>query len=222
MGTLVIVVIAAALVVMFLMWWFSEDQRARRRMRSLPVRPVGEAIDGEVVRIVGPASVEAPLTSPLSGRPCACWRVLVEEKVRSGKSSHWRTVIDEHDSVDFEILDGSAKAVIDTAHVRPILDRDMHLSSGFMNDATPELEAFLAERGLSSQGWVFNKTMRYREGVLEPGEHVCVVGLARWEADPDRQPEAQGYRSATQPRRLVVSASPEEPLLISDEARMLT
>jgi len=212
-------VLVALLLFSLARWWFSADQRARRAMRALPVRPIAEALEAEKVRISGPARPLAePLTAPLSGRPCACWRVVVEEKVRRDKTTYWRTVVDDHEVVDFVIEDGSGKAVVRTAMVQPVLDRDMDARSGFLNDATPELEAFLSERGHSSQGWVFNKTMRYREGVLEPGESVCVVGVGRWEPDPEAAAEARGYRTAHQPRRLVLSAPAEGPLLLSDEA----
>ena len=222
MNIVAVIVLAIAVVAMigFLSWWFSADERARRAMRSVPHRAIGEVIEGEKVRIVGPAEIEAPLSAPLSGRPCAVWRVVVEERVRSGKSSYWRTLVDESEGAEFRILDGTGTAIVSPVHFQAVLDRDMKASSGFLNDAGPELEEFLTARGHSSKGWVFNKTMRFREGVLEPGESVCVMGVGRWEADPEEQAVADGYRTASQPKRLIVDAPADGPLLLSDQTDM--
>jgi hypothetical protein len=212
----------AVIVVIFLAsWWFSADQRARRAMKAVPRRRVAEVIEGEKARVVGRVEVERTVTAPLSGRPCAYWRVVVEEKRSSGKSSHWRTIIDEHDGVDFFLRDEDGKALVKTAFVHAVLEKDSHFSSGLFDDAGPELEAFLAQRGHSSTGLVFNKTMRYREGVVEPGELVAAVGVGRWERDPDEQARAgAGYREARLPERLVLDAPAEGPLLLSDEVGM--
>lgn len=220
MIAVIVLAIAVVFVIGFLSWWFSADAQARRAMRAVPVRPIGEAIEGEKVRLIGPAEIEAPLSAPLSGRPCAVWRVVVEERVRSGKNSYWRTLVDESEAVEFRILDGTGKAIVKATHVQAVLDRDMEASSGMFNDAGPALEEFLAERGHSSKGWVFNKTMRYREGVLEPGESVCVVGVGTWESDPEERAVADGYRTASQPKRLIVDAPADGPLLLSDQTDM--
>lgn len=201
-------------------WYFSADQTARRAMRAVPVRAVAEVAGGTKARIVGRVRVDAPITAPLTGRACARWRVIVQEK-RGGKNKHWVTVLDASQGVDFVVEDPSGKAIVAGPSVQAVLEQDGNFSSGFLNDATPELEAFLAAHGRSSQGFVFNKTMRYREGVVEPGETVTVVGWARWEADPEASARAgAGYRDAETPKRLVIDAPPGEALIVSDHHDM--
>jgi len=76
----------------------------------------------------------------------------------------------------------------------------------------------LAERGHSSEAWVFNKTMRYREAVVMLGETVAVVGTGRWEHDPEGTTKAgSGYRDAELPMPLVLDAPDAGPLLLSDQ-----
>ena len=79
----ILLALAVFAVIGFVSWWFSADEKARRAMRSVPVKAIADALEGEKVRIVGPATVEAPLSAPLSGRACAAWRVVVEQKVSS-------------------------------------------------------------------------------------------------------------------------------------------
>lgn len=215
-------VVVVVLAVAVALWWFSADQVARRAMLQTPRSAIADAQDGQVVRVVGVVEAEATVEAPISGRPCVAWRVKVEEKQRSNNGTRWDTVIDDHDEVAFSVVEGDARALVRPLRVHAVLEQDGHATSGFLDDATPRLEAFLAARGRSSTGLVFNRTMRYREGVVEPGELVAVVATARWERDPDRGPRAgDGYRDAKLPQRLVLEAPPGEDLLVSDEPSML-
>ena len=223
MGTSFLAITALTLLlgggVMFLIWYYSAEARARRAMKKVPRRAIAEVIQGERVRVVGEVSLAEPVEAPLSGRPCAYWRVLVEQHVSRGKSSYWKTLVDEEEGTDFFLHDGTGKALVKTVHTEVVLERDHSGGSGFMNDPSEVLEQFLAERGHDTKGWFFNKRIRFREGVAEPGETVAVVGVAHWERDPDESARAgDGYREAQSPRRLVLSA-PEDgtPLMLSDE-----
>lgn len=216
-GVLLLALIVFAIVA-FCAWYFSAEQRALRAMRAVPLRRIADVIDGEKVRIVGEDEAPHTVLAPLSGRECAYWRVTVREQRGSGKSRRWVTIVDEHDGVDFFLRDGDAKALVKTTLVSAVLEKDGRYASGFMRDATPELEAFLTERGYSSKGWIFNKNMQYHEGIVEPGELVAAVGVGRWERDPDESPAAGGYRDVVQPRRLVLDSPEDGPLLLSDRA----
>ncbi|NOY94235.1 MAG: hypothetical protein GXP55_23910 [Deltaproteobacteria bacterium] len=219
LGAFLLVAVAIA----FGSWYFSADRRALRAMKAVPLLPVGDVREGQKTRIVGRAELLETLTAPLTGRACAAWRVAVLEQRRSGKNSRWVTVLDEQESVDFLVLDGTSKALVKANDASVVLDKDWKDSSGLFAAATPELESFLQERGLSSKGFVFNKGMKYHEGVLEAGEYVAVVGVGRWERDPERGPSAgAGYREASAPRRLVMTSPDDDMLILSDEPAMLT
>ncbi len=220
--TFILIVVGVVLTIAVATWWFSADQKTRRAMRNVPRRSIRDVIEGEVARVVGKAEVAAPVQAPLTGRSCAYWRVLVQQYRHRGRSGRWETLVDEHDGVDFIVDDGSARALIETAYVQPVLDRDADFSSGMFKEPTPELARFLEERGHSTQGLLFNKRLRYREGVVEHGEHVTAVGVGRWERDPDAAAQAgAGYRSAELPERLVLHAPEQGPLLLSDEPEMM-
>lgn len=214
---IIVAIVACGVFVAIAIKVFSADNRARGELSSARRRAIADVSDGERVRIVGRAVTAQTVRAPLSGRACAYWRVLVEED--SGESG-WGTVIDHAEGVDFHVEDGTGRARVDTSKVKAILIRDHTRESGFGKDATPELEAFLASHGRTSAGWLFNKTLRYREGIVEAGETVAVAGFARWEPDPERAPSATGYREVAPARRVVIEGGGQGHVLISDEPEL--
>lgn len=171
------------------------------------------------MKVRGKVATLDVLTAPLSGRSCAYYEVIVEEKVSTGKSSTWRTIIREVEERDFLLDDGTGRARVEMVAVEAAVEKDGHWSSGTLNDATPVLEGFLQRHGFGSVGWLFNKTLRYREGVLEPGEEVAVLGWADHEIDPEPTTSGAGYRDA--PTRVVVRSSVDVPLRVSDDPKTL-
>jgi len=142
----------------------------------------------------GPAKVRGhavalsgALTAPLSGQACIYYRFRAEEQRRHagphGGGAYWKTVVDDAQSVPCGVDDGTGIAAVRLDEAELILARDREARSGFWNSAPPELEAMLRQRyGRSSQGWIFNKTMRYSETLIEEGDNLLVVGTA--EATP--------------------------------------
>jgi len=198
--------------------FFSRRGRAKRRLRKAERVRIADAQDGQVAKIVGTLRIVGePLTAPLCGLPCACYETKVEQRKSSGKSSYWATIASESDyAAELCLEDGSGTALVTLTLPQLVIKMDQHFRSGTFNDATPELEAFLARHGESSTGWVFNKTLRYKEGLFEEGETVAVLGLCRREPDPEvRSSGAGGYRERAM--RLCVVEPPEGEMVLSDE-----
>lgn len=213
-----VAVTAGALVFTGLRWYFGPEQKAKRALREARTVPIERASEGRVVKVCGRLRYAGePLRAPLSGRPCAAWRVEVDEYRRSGKSGHWSNIITEMDGGPLEVEDDTGRARVDALGAQLVILRDAHFTSGTFNDAGPALEAYLARHGHDSTGFLgLNRGLRYKEGVLEEGEEVAVLGLARWEHDPSVDARgARGYREL--PRRLVVDATAEGKLLVSDD-----
>lgn len=212
---LAIVAVAGASYLLF--HYFSKAARTRRALRSTERTLIVDAIEGTLVKISGRVKYAGePMEAPLSGRTCAVWEVVVEEHRSSGRSSHWRSIISDYEAQHFIIEDESGKALVKPVVPQLALEQDARYRSGTFMDAPPELERFLASRGHASTGvFGFNKSMRYREGVLEEGERVAVYGVCRWELDPDPSTGGVGYRDT--PRRLVIESPSESRLLISDD-----
>jgi hypothetical protein len=91
------------------------------------------------------------------------------------------------------------------------LQMDRNSESGFGNDASSQLRNLLKSKyGKDTQGLIFNKTLRYTETFLEPGDKIYVFGQAS-QADDGRW----GMRHGEMP--LIVSESGE--LVVQKETR---
>ena len=207
----------------FLFAWYNAPERvARRALAKLPVLPIANIPEGALARVTGRVRIFGqPRVAPLSGRPCAFYRVRVLEKRTSEKGTHWRTIVDETAGSDFLVVDDSGKALIRYERsARFVVVKDVNLRSGTFHDPTPTMNRFLEQRGHSGKGWILNKEIRYHEGVLEPGETVTIAGRATWEPDPEPEPGADsGYRTA--PQRLVVKADQEFGMIVTDNPSLI-
>lgn len=213
----------------FLLWRLVFSPRARRRrlLRKFKGVPISQAKDGELVKVVGRlhyAEGETPLRAPLSERFGAYYRVQVEQRRSSGQNSDWKEIINEratHQTIWLQGARPEERALVDLGLADVELVMDARYDSGFLNDPSPRLEAFLADHGYSGEGWVFNKTLRYHEGVLEQGERIAVLGRCVREPDPDPRASAadRGYRDA--PTRLRLVSPAEHELLVTDDPKLL-
>ena len=159
----------------------------RKRANLIAGTPVGTVAELGP----GPAKVQGravafgdPLRAPLSDRACVYYDFQVEETrtVRRGPfgtSSHWKTVIDDVQSIACGVDDGTGMVGVDLREGELVLNPGAQLRSGVWNDAPSELERVLNERyGRSSKGLIFNKGMRYTETLIEVGEDLLVLGTS--------------------------------------------
>jgi hypothetical protein len=198
--------------------YYSTKAVVKRKLKNAKLKSVHEFKSGQTAKIIG--SVECTggvLTAPLSGRECAYYYVIVEQKVSSGKSSRWKTIIEKEYSADFVLRDGQKCAYIDNTNLKSYIVHDRQYSSGFMEDATDTLEAYLNENGHNSENYFgFNKSIRYSEAVLEPGEAVAVFGHGTWQAAT-----ALGL-PAHYDNVLVISAAQGRNVYLSDDSDTVT
>lgn len=188
------------------------DPSPLRKLGAVKSRLIREALDGEPVKVFGVArAAKEPLVAPLSGRECVAWEVKVEE---GGIRDRVTTLIRAKDVCDFVLEDDSGRALVKPLTSELAIDRDQTYSLG--SDASPRLEAFLEEHRVDKSVLGFTRNLTFREGVLAVGEEVAVLGMGRWEADPDPRPDDAGdYRKA--PRRFVMEDDAEVKLTISDD-----
>jgi len=211
----IVILVVIGLIAVF-GWYFSKANRLKRLLRSMKSWPLAELPEDTQGRVVGQAHpLGHVLTAPLTGRQCVYYIAKVEEHRSSGRSSYWKTIIQESNFVPFQLIDQTGRAIVDPAGAEVVLDFDGSSSSGTFHDANPTQEAFLQRHGHKSAGWIFNKGLRYREAVIHVGETVAVLGAGVREPDPEASPTAE-YRGAPATRlRLMHSA--RCPLVISDD-----
>ncbi|MFC0878611.1 hypothetical protein ACE01N_18595 [Saccharicrinis sp. FJH2] len=179
---ILIILIAAFLLFVIVRLLFNKKAIVKRKLKKAVAKPILNFNTGDIAKINGKIEIaEEPLHAPLSGRKCAYYFTHVEQKVSSGKSTHWRTLIKEERSCKYVIRAGYKCAYVDETNLKSYIVQDRKYRSGFRNDATPELERFLNTHGYKSEGLLgMNKTIRYKEGILEEGEEVAVAGRGEW------------------------------------------
>jgi len=162
--------------------FFGEKTILKRKLKTAGYKHINNYRDEEIAKIVGQVEfVDEPLIAPLSKRECAYYHVLIEQRVKSGDNSSWTTIMEEEKSTTFIIREGNHVAFINDPSPNTYLVKDKNYSSGFRNDATEELEAYLMSEGLKSEDFFgFNKRLRYKEGILEEYEKVAVLGKGIW------------------------------------------
>jgi hypothetical protein len=139
------------------------------------LRPGLAELEGKIASVSGQL-----LRAPVSGKACVMYRFLVEEQVSSGSGKHrktrWVSRIDEKRQVGFVLHDGTGGVEVDFTKGELFLGSDQGGRSGFLNDATPEFDRALRERGQSSTGMVMNRTLRWSEMYLEVGDPLYALG----------------------------------------------
>lgn len=196
-----------------------KNWKRRQRIIATPTSPVAQAPGNGLVEIKGriQPSEQGLLQTPFSGRHAVWCRITVQELRSSGRNTYWHTILTEVDGRVFMVDDGSGqmgRVLPQGANV--ILDSHNIASSGTFNDAAPHLDAFLQSRGLKSTSWLgFNKSMRYSEEVLGPGDNLYALGPSRRDPGP---PVSDGYRMV--PGSMLVmfhGLGPEGELLLTNK-----
>lgn len=157
------------------------------------------------------------LTAPITGRQCAAYSVVVRERDRDARNT---ATIDEADARSFRVEDESGVAWVQPTLVDLVVSMDRNLQTGFFEDPTPRMTAFLDAHGLEARGFLFNRVLEFSEGILEGGEAVAVLGVGAWEPDPDPTSSGRGgYRERAV--RLRVTDPPDANMILSDDPATL-
>lgn len=181
----------------------------RRRHRAVQAWPIGEVPEGKLGRLTGEVrTLEAPLTAPLSGRPCVYYAVVIlgaQERIMECKS------------VPFALDDRTGRAIIEPASGTVALTFDHREHIPVFRRPRPEVSALLGRHAISDRGALGSRPLRFVEGVVEVGRRVEVVGAGIRDASRKAPGEAAGeagYRDPL-PTSLYVASSEQAPLSIS-------
>jgi hypothetical protein len=200
----------------------SRGNLARRKLIvDTPTSPIARAPGNGLVEIKGRIlpSEQGVILGPFSGRQGVYVRVIVQEYRSSGKSGSWRVVFNQAQDREFWVDDGSGQH----ARVRPsgahyVLNTSTVQTSGTFNNASPQVEAFLAYYGMTSKSWLgLNKSMRYQEEMLCPGDPLYAIGPSTRVAGGP--PVHDGYRTVPGTILAMYAASgPKGELILTNKS----
>ena len=208
-------------IIIFCIYYFSAKNVIPRTLAKIPNKPASSLKTNKLSKVSGKAlHVKEPLIAPYSNRKCVFYQIIIEQKVSTGKSSHWKTLVKEERFQEFFIQTKSDFVIVKPqehpknyiCHV--VKDKDQ--SSGTFNDPTPQLQSVLNRYNIDSETFFgFNKRLRYKEGVIEIGEEITVAGIAKWKTLSEPIPEYPYSKIAT------LESADKQKIIITDllEAR---
>jgi hypothetical protein len=200
-------------------WRAAKNRQVKQALRNARGVHIGEYPNGARRRIVGELSLlDDALTAPLSGRRCAGYVVAVEHS--RGDS----TVAYEMKCVSFVIRDMTGRAIVHPEHVRVALATRDYSTSSWSESPTSREYALLRRLAAEDLEELMNFELRFREGVLEPGAFVAVLGHGVVSLDEavDRVNEHHGgYREPAGQTKVTISGSSRASVLISDDPSVL-
>ena len=182
-------------IIAFCSYYFSGKNVMIRTLSKIPNKPASSLKTNELSKVTGKAlHVKEPLIAPYSNRKCVFYQILIEQKVSSGKSSRWKTLVKEErfqeffiqTKTDFVIIKPQEQPKNYICHL--VKDKDQF--SGAFNDPTPQFQRVLNRYNIDAQNFLgFNRRLRYKEGVIEIGEVITVAGIAKWKSLSEPIPE---------------------------------
>ena len=172
-------------------WCFYQgfgDFRLKRRMAYIPVSTLRAMAPGQV-EVNGSTVNWKALTAPLTQTICVYYEYKVEQKVGSGKNSHWETITSgSTDMVPFYLDDQTAVVRVHPFGAKIILNDAYHLQTGAFSDVPVHINDFLYAQGISSETlFGFEKTMRFTERHFRAEEIIFVLGTCQ-DAEPHPDP----------------------------------
>lgn len=148
------------------------------------------------------------------------YSIKIEKRVSTGKSTRWKTIVKEEKIQEFFInTNGDFTIVRPTQSPQNFISylvKDRKTSSGAFSDPNPEFESLLRRYNIEPTNFLgFNKTLRYKEGVVEIGEQITVAGIAKWKTLSEPIPEYHYSKIAE-----LVSKG-KDRIIITDEPKAL-
>lgn len=193
------IVVFIILVISSINSYYFKTAIVKRKLKAAHYRKISSFTNGEYAKIIGKAiPVKKVLTAPLSDRECVYYHILVEQKRKSKNYSYWTNVIEENVICDFVIDDGTGIAMINHEQISQHILTDRHYTSGFEKDPSLKLENYLQSHNIKSKNWLgFNKTLRYKEGIIAVDEEITVLGTGKWEKTKDLALNSSHYQVLT-------------------------
>ncbi|MCX6707914.1 MAG: GIDE domain-containing protein [Candidatus Woesearchaeota archaeon] len=166
------------------------------------------------------------LTSPFTKKPCIYYRYLIQEYRYQGKSSRWVTLDSGQADTRFFLKDDADKVLVDPAKAMIEIPANNTFNSGIGKNPPAMIVDFLNKSKIKDEGlFGINKTMRYTEYFIEPGDKIYIMGTAGKNPEVDELAAQQSMENVMiQDRKgafFYISDRPEKEILKSFRNKML-
>ena len=165
--------------------------RRKRMVENIPTSTVRSIAMG-LVELAGTARAITksgdPFKTPLSGIDCAYFQYAIKVRVRSGKNSHWQTIV-KGDSLEypFWLIDNTGKVPVLPKGAEIMIKRGYRYESWSGAGMPVNLKDFMFTYGLQNH---VNRHLLFEESYIKEGGDVYVLGSAKKSVDYlDKQKE---------------------------------
>lgn len=210
-------VFVAIVLIALLSWWWQGRNRINAATGGRGITPIGSLREGQSARVQGMLRYIAgpPLMTPIGKRRCVAYSVRTRAPDSDGD---WRTILEDQQGLDFLIRDDTGTARVELTRYELPIVMDYDLDTGAFSEPPQHVVEYLESHDESHKGMLgLTRRFSFLEGALQHGEIVSVTGRVRFE-DADEPGASAGYRD--KPRRAVIVAPAESPMIISDDPRV--
>lgn len=116
------------------------------------------------------------LLSPMTNSKCVYYRYKIEEYVKSGKSSYWRTIAGDESGTPFFLKDDSGKVLVDPKGAKIDIPYDFRSQS--LTNAPVSLKNLVKQKNVRTTFLGLGKRMRYTEYYIAPNDGLFIMGTA--------------------------------------------
>lgn len=160
-------------------WSGLHNLKMKRLIQRLPKTPLSSLQPGLVEMHGRVKSAGAQnLVAPLSKKECVYYDFYVEEE----RGKHDKILANGRAEQPFWVTDGGNSVLVDPKgnaeiEIKPKLKGS---TGGFNKVISPEIQKFLDEKGIKQKSFLgFNRTIRYEETTLVPGDELFIIGTAK-------------------------------------------
>lgn len=153
--------------------------RRKRLIENIPTSTIRGLAMG-LVELCGKAENEVLLKSPFSASDCVLYKYLIEEYRSNRKSGRWVRIASGDSFVSpFRLNDGTGRIMVFPKGAELIMPLDYEFRTGGGRTPPVPVMGFMEQKGIRYKSWLGERTLRFREWFIAPGETVYVLGSAK-------------------------------------------
>lgn len=196
---------------------FNEKNKIYRKINSHKNSLIKGAFPGQEIRIKGTiVSTGASLNSPLNKIECQHYKVIVDQLVSSGKSQHFKNVLNDEEKTSYLIKQDNSYAFIRSNNLKSYIETKTYSNYGVFNKNKVDFSDYLILKSVKLDGFFGSKNkFRFKEGVLVENSEITVLGKGSF-----KDAEQLGFDSSYG-RILLIEPLDDSYVYLSNDKRLI-